>query len=62
MLIREALKIKILLKTFFEIWILGSSEDLHCRLFEDAASVFTGDSMGKPAFESRDADDDEPQR
>ena len=32
---------------------------MHCRLFEDAASVFTGDSMGKPAFESGDSDDDD---
>ena len=35
--------------------------DLRCRLFEDAAapaSVFTGDSMGKPALESDDGDDD----
>ena len=35
--------------------------DLQCRLFEDAAapaSVFTGDSMGKPALESDYGDDD----
>ena len=31
--------------------------DFYCRLFEDAASVFTGDPMGKPAFESDDGDD-----